>query len=230
MAEGFIHMTSSLPIGLQTLTRTAVPSTQYLANGALENSNGCLKPVNAQTDKVVGVFNALLHPAELFNKRTTKHLSHASIVEKVQAIPGFDSQCEFATFMTGSDVLAFQNLAANANSTATEVKFAGSITAGDLNGGCIFANGEQRNITNSTISGGVVTVTVDRAFSRAITTGDYITATHLNAGIRGVKLSSAAPGLGISPIKGDESGGYVEIVAMELSLARPRAIVRFLAA
>lgn len=230
MANGFIHSKRRQPVYVSTSNKVAYPDTQFKLCGALEFSNGMLKPINGATDKVAGIYNSLELPAAYYpGSRPVAHKSSTGYGEKVFYTPGNESNdVEYETDMNGVDALAVLNGDALTNTDLSTVKFdyaAGS--AGDFTGGCIYADGQQRNITNNTKAGDTHTITVDRPFTRAITAGDKVTATHLNAGMTAVKMSPAVVDMGISAVKGDETGGYVEITEMILNHVRPVAVVIF---
>lgn len=231
MANGFTLVSRRCPDYISLDAIQAKPDTQFYQNCALELANGCLLPINAQADKVVGVYNSLEIPKSVYpGSRPVAHKSSVSEGEKCLYTPQPNDSAEYETEMTGVDALAIMNVAGDSNAVTTTVKVAGSGTNGDYDGGTVFALGEQRNITASTISGDVWTFTVDRAFPRAVTTGDKVTATHLNVGLKNVKMSSSLPCMGISPTKGDETGGYFEITEVRLDHVRPIIAGRFKAA
>lgn len=229
MANGFMLKNRRVGVYINNDAIQAYPDTQFYPAGALEFSNGMLKPVNAQADKVHGIYNGLEIPKEIYpGSRPTADKSSVAYGERCLFIPVIDSEYEFETDMTGSDALAILNQDALSNADLSTVKFTyASGSSNDFNGGCILANGQQRNILTSTRASDTWTITVDRPFVRAITTGDKVTATHLNVGIKNCKLSSSAPYYGISPTKGDETGGYCEITEMILNHVVPKASVRF---
>lgn len=230
MAGGFTLKSRRTPDYIGTNAEQAKPNTQFIENGALVIANGSVLPASAQTDKVYGIYSGLEIPKEIFpGSRPTAHKSSVGYGERCMFLPGKDSSLEYETFLTGSDVPTVSNLSADANAVNTStVKFTlASGTTGDFNGGCIFSNGEQRNILTSVRAANAWTITVDLPFTRIITTGDKVTATHLNVGMRGVKLSAAAPDQGISPTKGDETGGFCEITEVLLSHTKAKASVRF---
>lgn len=230
MAGGFTLKSRRTPDYISTDAVQAKPDTQFVENGALVIANGAVLPASAQADKIYGIYNGLEIPKEIYpGSRPVAHKSSVGYGERCMFLPGKGSSLEYETFLTGADVPSVSNLAADANAVSdSTVKFTlASGTTGDFNGGCIFSNGEQRNILTSVRAANVWTITVDRPFTRRITTGDKVTATHLNVGMMGVKLSSSAPDQGISPTKGDETGGYCEITEVVLSHTKAKASVRF---
>lgn len=206
----------------------AVASTQYYQGDAGVITNGHFTRSASQTDKPAGIFNSM-SVDKVTMRPATKNLSTSgSTLELISYNPAKGSRLRYKTLLTGVDAPPINGTAANSNAVTTTVKVTASGSSNDYVGGTVYAsNGESRRISADSVSGGVHTFTVTRAFSRAITTGDTIIVVPFGAGIEGVKLSSTDPAQGISTATADKSGGYVDIQEVDLSVKVPYAVVSF---
>ena len=226
MANGFQYVTNDNDTMVAKRHILAKPSTQFVQGGLLEIANGSLLPLNAATDKAFGVFDSLSVPASLV-RPATKRLS-TTLGEVVGMIPCLDNEAIFQSDMSGLDAPIMQNVNAISGTTTTVV--VADTTSGstsDFNGGCLFVNGEQRNILTSDLGGGNFTFTVDVPFTQAPAAGNKVTVSYMNAGMKNVKLAATNPDQGVSRALADKSGGYTEIVKVILSHTDAKIQVKF---
>lgn len=226
MANGFQYVNNHNDTMVAKRHILAKPSTQFVQGGLLEIANGSVLPLNAADDKAFGVFDSLSLPASLV-RPATKRLS-TTLGETVGLIPCLDNDAVFQSDMSGLDAPVMQNLNAISGTTTTVV--VADTTAGttsDFNGGCIFVNGEQRNILTSVLGGGNFTFTVDRPFTQAPAAGNKVTASYMNAGMKNVKLAATNPDQGVSRALADKTGGFVEIVQVILDHVDAKILVKF---
>lgn len=211
-----------------------VVSTTYTAHGALKYSKGRVTPVTSQTDKVAGVFNAKITRAADIVPSSKLITNDPS--EDIQYVPCGSAEGAgdeiFETVLSGTagaDAPIFNRVAIPSGSTTTVVKITDTTSGsnGDFDGGVLAINGEQANIITSTVSAGVWSMTLDKALKNAPASGDLVIANYWNAGQKGVKLSSGTPDQGVSTALADKTGGYVDIVAIDLLVVPPVARVKF---
>lgn len=200
------------------------PSTQYKAGDALIFTYG--QAYRAAAASVVRGILSGMRPDDSEFEMATPLLSTTK-QQIVDYEPVDDTDKLYKTFLTGVDAPPILDVAANANSTTNLVLVTAAGSSSDYLGGTVFSNGEQRNIITDAVNGGVHTFTVDKAFTRAITTGDKVRAVPFAKGTRHVKLSASDAAQGISPAIADKSGGYVSIAGVDLSGDYPFAIVWF---
>lgn len=232
MAYGFRRVNTRANNFPRLDQRIGVASTTYSAQCALIFSKGRLTPATSQTDKVIGIFNAKITRAQDIipaNKLVTNDPS-----EDIQYIPA-GAQAPSEVFETvldgtaGADAPIFNGDAIPAGSTTTAVKVTDTTsgTNGDFDGGVLAINGEQRNIVTSTVAAGVWTLTLESALSAAPVAGDLVYVNYWNAGQLGVKLSAGTPSKGVSTALADKTGGYVNIVDVDLLSIPAKALVTF---
>lgn len=217
MANGFrrvVNENAGIQPALRELLATA--STQYYDGDLIIMTEGKATRAGAQTDKPVGVLNAMSTPVSLVRPAT--RLLSTTLGEKIQYMPCDGNGEIFQTDLTGDDAPPINGTACNANTDATLVKVTAAGSTGDYDGGQIYCNGEQRTIVDDTVGGGVHTFTVVPAFTRAITTNDTAKVVPWSRGINVVKLSASSgqTARGISPAVADKTGGYARIEDVDL--------------
>jgi len=218
MAGGFRIVSVGVNRGSILRQTTGKVSQAFTTGAACEIAGNIISPTNSQTDKVDGIYSAMITPANVLRPATADTTS-ATGGEKIQYVPCRGNGLVFRTNLTGDDACPLAAKACNSNTSKTVVKATNSGSAGDFDAGTIYANGEQRNITTQTASGGVLTFNVDIPFTRAITTGDTCYAVPFARNTKGIKLSasSSASYIGISPAVADKSGGYCDIEDVDLA-------------
>lgn len=119
------------------------------------------------------------------------------------------------------------DIAVNSGSTTTALAALTDGTSDDLKGGLVYCKetGDTRIITANTYSSNVVTITVGKAFSRALTSSDTIRVVPFGYGSKAVQLSGAST---IATTRAAATGGKVAIYGV--SMAKKQAEVFFIPA
>lgn len=206
----------------------AKPSTQFAGGDALVFVNGRLEQAATAANQVDAILNCIVTPASLARPATANLTT--TLGEEAQYIPCRGNGLKFKTNLDGDAVPPINGTACNANAVTNIVKVTAAGSTNDYVGGTIFCNGEQRTIVTDVVGAGVHTFTTNKAFTRAITTGDTAIVVPFSRGTRGVKLGAATMYTGISSAVADKSGGKVDIEDVSLNnLAgnQPYAIVSF---
>lgn len=179
-------------------------SVTYAPGDAMEVASGVLARLNAQTDKVFGVFQDLKVPKEVRAQATKYASTTAGEFGLILSPVGI-----FQTFLDGTDAPLVNGVAVKSGTTASAIKFdspsLGSENAADFDLGVLFLNGEQRTVASGALSGTEYTLTLNRALSSTPAVGDLVYVVSFNIGFK-PKFSSTAY-RGISTARADANNG-----------------------
>lgn len=187
-------------------------NSQTVVKGELgKYSSGKAILLSSQTDK----------PDFIFDEDKTIDSDDIYMIRVIPTLRGFR---RISTIFTP----IVNEVAANSNASDVTVKCAlADGDADDMNGGLVYIPelDEVRNILDSSYSSNVLTITVNKAFSRAVTTGDTVVAVPFNVGFSPKLLTSTYRS--ISSVRADKNNGYCKL--MRVDLKRRKATVCFAA-
>ena len=180
-------------------------STAFQPGDALEVASGVLSRLNAQTDKVFGVFQDLKVPKEVRAQPTKYTSTTAGEMGLILSPTGI-----FQTFLDGADAPLVNGLGCISGTTASAIKFTSPFGSGensaDFDLGVLFCNGEQRTVASGAFSGTTYTLTLNRALTNTPAVGDLVYVVSFNIGFK-PKFSSSAPYRGVSTAIADANNG-----------------------
>jgi hypothetical protein len=220
MADGFKIHSQRAAGAAPTEEKQMKASTAFNPGDMLVDTKGYLEKASA-TSKGMYVFVSMITPKNLPQpaaKNTSTTAGEMAIVEPVGG-----AGVVLRSKLTGNSAPPLDGKACNSNTTATEIVITEAGSNDDY--GTTSAPGtvycpeldEQRLIIGDAQSGGAKTLTVDRAFSRALTTGDTIRAIPWAIGATAVKFSSTNPHEGLGTAIADKSSGHNRIVGVDLA-------------
>lgn len=175
------------------------PSQTVVKGNALEFTYGKLSNVDAQTDVVYFVAHE-------------SGTSTATSKTLIEVIPAAGTNNIFQVGIT-----PLLNDVTVVSSTSTTVVCAASAgSSNDMRGGVVRVAGQDRLIASNTYGGGNVTITVSEAWDVNPTTSDSVRAVSFGPGTTALKLNSSTPQNLLSTTLGDETGGKVRVIDVNL--------------
>lgn len=187
-------------------------STQYKKGDMLSVTAGIASLVTA-AGRGTHAFSGVITPPDKIRPATIDATTAAQ--ESVNATRVEGGQVGLFTELSGNSAPPINGVGCNANASPTTVvvPFAGGVGAGDFANGQVYIPelNEQRLITGSAFGGGIETLTVAPAFSRAPTNTDTCIVVPFSKGAYGVKYNATTPSRGIDTSIAGKTGGTVKI-------------------
>ncbi|MBY0545811.1 MAG: hypothetical protein K2W95_00830 [Candidatus Obscuribacterales bacterium] len=217
MADGSgfqVHKNRAAGAGATEVVK-GTASTQYRVGDMVAVTAGIATKVSA-TSKATHIVEAMITPSNVARPATEMLTTTAG--EKFILTPVAGGLVITKSDLKVNSAPPIANASCNSNSTATSVLVTVASTDDDYDNGTMYSHDldEQRLITDSQETGGVTTFTVEPAFSRALTTGDTVSAVPFCKGATAVKFSSTNPQQGIGTAVADKTGGHNKIEDVDL--------------
>lgn len=193
-----------------------VASTQYTPGDMLNVVAGIATKV-VGTGKGTHIFVARITPPDEVRPGTINLVGTKG--ELLSCIPVSGELVVLESDLKGNSAPPINGVACNANATLNLLLVTAAGSTADYNNGQCYVPeiGQQRLITDDTVTTGVHAFTVVPAFRRAPTTGDTVIAVPFSKGATTIKFSSVSPEQGIGAAVADKAGGQNKIFDVDLA-------------